>query len=1016
MRKSVFKKLSLGMALALVLGTTAHAGVAQAAETWTLKKNSATVYLNEDNVKGTPNYYDFNFANKPANWKEDYSFAWSIADEEVATVAKGGVVTGVSVGKTVVSCTVTNKETKAVEAVVTANVTVKANAADVEILDADKYVNGVITTGTTVDFNRAMYDANGNKTTKRGVYVTDYTRWAATVAVEADGGYAQVAEDVVKINQSTGEFTFLKAGEYLVWCETYQSAKNNETIAQAVIKVVVADAVVEQTYTVGQNTVDGLLILFDNPVDAKAEGYVEADFVDPIEKTLKIEFKVDEDTKTDVAFKGVSAYYGEDGKKDVLYGVKVSMWENFENKGVYTITFNEDEAFELTASVGQPASVVVKVVNPINADLTNVVYVTSENQEENKITFAYKDALGIDVTNATVTGTTYVGFVAANEDDAYFFDISFNEEKGEAYLTVDEGANGKKGFITVEYKEYDEEEGDEVTVFSYKFEVVAKDAPAVQLKADKVGLVGDKTIPAHGADVKFTNKIAANDDGKMFTVWATNNWGKKVTNGEDGFTYKLSNDKAAIDEDGVFVPYAAGTVTVYVYYADPNVENAKAKKVTEFTVQILSDRAVDDMVVTKGTTNLTANVVKDATLDKLVWGETVSNIEETASWEVKLYDNFDEQWPGDGLLDFKSPESDKYFNIEYNSDSKAYKVTLNNYDRDVMELLTNEDNAEKGTVTISADLVLTKADGTTVEKTISAKLKKPTTLKVKEYKVEVADVNVGMLDINTAKTKVKLVAYNDKGVKVWDINTLTYVPYGNKNSVKENLNAIGDSLFKGEVSGSAVVATGSTLVYTITGKNGKDIIDAKHVGTYDYINEKNDKVVGLKGNSMVTAGSTIYLASYYDSEVVSGASIVLKAAAGEYTVTVYEITSADGKYTFDEKDSDTFKVTDAPVAVTVAVNKNKTDVTVDNTENNALEWTTRKDVRDAILDCMTIKVGDTDAKNYNMVFEVRSNGKTMYVKSVRVYTPALDKDGKATSGQYVILEKSIGQVITLGEE
>ena len=145
------------------------------------------------------------------------------------------------------------------------------------------------------------------------------------------------------------------------------------------------------------------------------------------------------------------------------------MWENFENKGVYTITFNEDEAFELTASVGQPASVVVKVVNPINADLTNVVYVTSENQEENKITFAYKDALGIDVTNATVTGTTYAGFVAANEDDAYFFDISFNEEKGEAYLTVDEGANGKKGFITVEYKEYDEEEGDEVTVFSYKF-------------------------------------------------------------------------------------------------------------------------------------------------------------------------------------------------------------------------------------------------------------------------------------------------------------------------------------------------------------------------------------------------------------------------------------------------------------------------------------------------------------------------------------------------------------------
>ena len=105
MRKSFFKKLSLGMALALVLGTTAHAGVAQAAEaTWTLKKDSKILYLNDWNQSGTKDTYDFNFANKPEGWKNDYSFEWRSEDENVATVAKGGVVTAVSVGETTITC------------------------------------------------------------------------------------------------------------------------------------------------------------------------------------------------------------------------------------------------------------------------------------------------------------------------------------------------------------------------------------------------------------------------------------------------------------------------------------------------------------------------------------------------------------------------------------------------------------------------------------------------------------------------------------------------------------------------------------------------------------------------------------------------------------------------------------------------------------------------------------------------------------------------------------------------
>ena len=1007
MRKSFFKKLSLGMALALVLGTTAHAGVAQAAEAWTLKKDSKILYLNEDNQSNTKNFYDFNFKNKPENWKEDYSFAWSIADEEVATVAKGGVVTAVSVGETVVSCTVTDKETKEVVAVVTADVTVKANAAEVEISNAADFEGVEIPTGATIDLNRAMWDENGNRTTKRGVYVSDYTRWAASSAVaNEDGSYTPVTEEVVTINQATGEFTFNVAGTYILWCETYQSAKNSGTTAQDTMTVTVADPVVEQTYTVGQSTVKDLLILFDMPVDAKAEGFVEADIVNPIKDTLKVEVKVDADTNAEVAYKEAVAYYNDD--KSLLLGVKVTMWDEFENKGVYTISFNEDEVFVLTASVGQPASVEVKVENKVNKDLTNVVYVTSANQEANKITFKYFDAAGIDVTDVTLVGTPYVSFECA-EDDENYFDLT--TEDGVAYLTVYPGANGKKGLVTVKYTEYNEETGEEDTIFSSKFEVVAKDAPAVKITKAEVGLVSGESIPVYHADkVTLGNKIAANDSSAKFVVWAKDNWNREFTNASSGFTYKLSNDKAAIEEDGTFVPYMTGSVRVSVYYADPEVDDAKAAFVTSFNVTILEDRVADSMTVEKksASTNLVANVVKKATE---ITDATTTNIVEEAKWEVKVYDNFNTQWTEDEkIVDFKDAESDKYFDLVHDTEKDIYTVTLKNNDADVMNLLVNKDNAEKSNVTISAVLVLTKADGTTVERNISANLKKPAGLEVKSYKLEVADVNVGMRDKDVT-TAVKVIGYNADGVKVADLSeNLKYVPYGNQKNVKENLDKVGNL--------AITTATGSALVYTITTNNGKDIVNAN--GEFGATTDAFDKITAVTGQVIKTDGAKIFVNGTEESKVVSGGSIMVKAEAGDYTVTVYEITKNEkGEFGYAQKAIDTFKVKDEPAKVTVAVNDTKTEKSVASTEKNALQWTIREDVRDAILDCFTIKVGDTDAKNYKMAFEVRCNGKTLYVKSVRVFAPAVNGDGKVTDdnkGQNVALEVSVGKVITLEAE
>lgn len=852
-----------------------------------------------------------------------------------------------------------------------------------------------------------MWDENGNRTTKRGEYVTDYTRWAATVAeANEDGSYSQVAADVVTVNQATGEFTFHVAGTYMLWCETYQSAKNSDTTAQDTMTVVVADPF-EQSYTVGQSKVNELLVLFDMPYDAKAEGFVEADLVAPVKDTLKIEVKVDDETNAEVAYKEAVAYYNED--KSLLLGVKVTMWDNFENKGVYTITFAE-EAFELVASVGQPASVEIKVENKVNKDLTDVVYVTSANQEANKITFVYKDAFGIDVTDVTLVGTPYVSFECA-EDDENYFDLT--TEDGVANLTVYPGANGKKGQIVVKYTEYNEETGEEDTIFTSKFAVTAKDAPAVKIQKAEVGLVSSDSIPAYHADkVTLGNKIAANDNSAKFVVWAKDNWNREFTNASAGFTYKLSNDKAAIEEDGTFVPYMTGSVRVSVYYADPNVDDAKAAFVTSFNVTILEDRVADSMTVEKksASTNLVANVVKKATE---LTDATTTNIVEEAKWEVKVYDNFNAQWTEDEkIVDFKDAESEKYFDLVHDTEKDIYTVTLKNNDADVMNLLVNKDNAEKSSVTISAVLVLTKLDGTTVERTISANLKKPAGLEVKSYKLEVADVNVGMRDKDVT-TAVKVIGYNADGVKVADLSeNLKYVPYGNQKNVKEKLAEVGNL--------AITTATGSALVYTITTNNGKDIVNAN--GEFGATTDAFDKITAVTGQVIKTDGAKIFVNGTEESKVVSGGSIMVKAEAGDYTVTVYEITKdAEGKFAYAQKATDTFKVKDEPDKVSVTVNNTKTEKSVASTEKNALQWTTREDVKDAILDCFTIKVGDKNVKDekYNMAFEVRSNGKTLYVKSVRIFAPALDKDGKATDnnkGQYVALEVSVGKVITLDAE
>lgn len=1007
MRKSFFKKLSLGMALALVLGTTAHAGVAQAAETWTLKKDSKILYLNEDNQSNTKNFYDFNFKNKPENWKKDYSFAWSIADEEVATVAKGGVVTAVSVGKTVVSCTITNKETKEVVDVVSADVTVKANAAEVVINNAADYgteYGWFIPTGTTIDLNRTMFDENGNSTTKRGVYVSDYTRWLAT---DMDGNV--VAEDVVAVNQAKGEFTFNVAGSYYLWCETYQSATNSDTTAYDYFAVTVADEEIEIEAV--QNDLESFKVLFSTGLDATE--FVKADF----DAALEV---VNADENTELV-KGTELIYNED--KTLVTGVKVTLWNEFEHGKVYTVTCGEVET-AFTASVGKANSIVITVAKTGNLDAAkdaNVVYVETDGKvEDNTLAIAFKDAAGIDVTKKDRTGN----LVFEYDGDVDFFE--FNEDT--LKLVAYEDAAGKQLKITVKYVEIDDE-GEDVVVATGSIVVTAKAAPATELTSIVVGVISKENgTPVYDDKQAEGHKtvIAANDENLYIAVSAKDNWGNKLgndsgANNEVGyFTFAVNNDQIAAigEDDGYFTPFTEGTVRVDIFYTDLSVDEPKAVRVARHVVTIKENREPAKLKVEDNSLDLVANVLKGEDVDT-----PTTNIEQTATFKFTVEDNHGQAVAGldsDAFVitcdNAAIKEAFKNANVVWNDKDKVYELKVTNTDL-IPAITADEATVKKTTVNVSVIVSLADKDNAAAQKKVTVSVKKPANDTITSYTVEVADIDAGMKNTNNAKVDIVVYGLNNNGVKVAKIEALDDYVYGNmKDYVKVVTDKDGNKILPPAEKLFNGVATGTALVYTITKGNTQinPIGNAKvSVATGGSMKLESGEVVKAVNT---VSGSSIYVATEAEED-----NLVYVAKTGEYTVTVYEITKSvnknnEAEYKQVKKASDTFKVTDNKMAFKGEQVKTSTSVaSLDGIElGKKLDWTDNATVRAIVLDCFKFTLdgkdneADTEAETNGMAFEVRANGNTLYVKSVRLFK-SVEND------QFVVLETQLNKTITIAE-
>ena len=504
--KNFFKKLSFVMALALVLTSLAPAGAAQAASAMVMNVSEKILYITE-NAKNTPDNYDFYIKNKPEDWKSTLDFKWESSDETVATVANGGITQAVGVGVTTISCTITDKETGEEVAFTTCELTVKGIADRIEIINAPE--DGIVGIGENViDLNRAMYDEAGNRTTKRGVYVSDYTRWISS-------------DETIATIDKNGVVTTYKEGEFTVTAETYQSKANPGTNASTSIALKAQASMV----SAAQKSATKAEIVFDTNMK------------DVITKDNLVVSSIVGTTPVKQIVKSVS--FDETGKI-----ATVEVYVAFATNTEYTFEYNNLKAGFVGAdlSLDKVASIAITTQ-------------TAKVNEATKINVALYDANGIEIANdgSRITLST------ENSLDCFLYgdEITFFESGKSALV--------KAVFHTYKYSDT----GVETTIETVGTIVSVTAASGIQtVSAYHVG----KNAPETPWDSsKLSQRLSTSDtNGYYIYVKAVDVNGTTLystTDDTDKFTFESSDSATLIvGQEGDIYPVKAGSVNIIVKY------------------------------------------------------------------------------------------------------------------------------------------------------------------------------------------------------------------------------------------------------------------------------------------------------------------------------------------------------------------------------------------------------------------------------------------------------------------
>ena len=489
------------------------------------------LYITE-NAKNTPDNYDFYIKNKPEDWKSTLDFKWESSDETVATVANGGITQAVGVGVTTISCTITDKETGEEVAFTTCELTVKGIADRVEIINAPE--DGIVGIGENViDLNRAMYDGAGNRTTKRGVYVSDYTRWISS-------------DETIATIDKNGVVTTYKEGEFTVTAETYQSKANPGTNASTSITLKAQASMV----SAAQKSATKAEIVFDTNMK------------DVITKDNLVVSSIVGTTPVKQIVKSVS--FDETGKI-----ATVEVYVAFATNTEYTFEYNNLKAGFVGAdlSIDKVASIAITTQ-------------TAKVNEATEIKVILYDANGIEIAN---DNSNRIDLSAPDSNDYWLYgnEITFFEAGKSALV--------KAVFHTYKYDDNGTEAIIETvgTVYS----VVA----ATGISTVDAYHVGKTELATPWDSSKISHRLSTSDTTRYnFYVRAVdvngNTLYSKAGDSNDGFTFESSDSTTLIvEQEGAIYPVKTGSVNVIVKY--------NGVVVAAFPVTIIGDRVTTSLEV-----------------------------------------------------------------------------------------------------------------------------------------------------------------------------------------------------------------------------------------------------------------------------------------------------------------------------------------------------------------------------------------------------------------------------------
>ncbi len=457
--------------------------------------------------------YDFNV--KDAN-RSLYTISYSVDNTDMASIDKNtGIVTALNVGKTAktyVRAYLTNKKTGIVDYTLTATLYVKEKASKVEITNKEDVSEQTMDIGDTLRLEYAMYNAAGDVTTKRKMYVTDYVQWTSS------------NPDVVKVNAASGVIQVLAEGTATITVKTYIKASCTGTAtAEDSVEIVVGGSASETDMSAALLASNKLVLTFNQD--------------------------------TSFAISDISVVFA---ANSVPIQVQSIVYDENDSKKLYVTLYTalaDGAEYKVTAGT---LSTNIKV----SIGTISYVYVYDGQGSPYSycdISYAVYDKNGVDITSSyplsmfTYTSTSTADFTAGSTN------------YGGIYL----GTSGTVETLQLVYTSWDFSTG---TSSSIKSNVgtyrSVTDAPISWAGAI---IANTGTVPDYTEATTGTFNICAGDYGMtLYSMFKTTNGNTtKQTDGTYTMTYASSNYSVlSISTSGILYPNSAGTAVIYVTCGD----------------------------------------------------------------------------------------------------------------------------------------------------------------------------------------------------------------------------------------------------------------------------------------------------------------------------------------------------------------------------------------------------------------------------------------------------------------